>query len=217
MKIKQDDKPDEIVTSRQRVRVTLQHQEPDRVPVDFLATPEVWDKLISHFQPDPTELEAGGFFSPEREAVLQQLEIDCRLVSYDMFCAPPENVLKAGATIDWWDSLARSTPNRMWRQLLPDDSSYDIWGHHTRTVANPTGHYEEYLSYPLRTAVSVEDLKGYSWPAPDWWDFSSMAESIQKIDHCVSGLAQCLRVPGNCAEWRSSSPIWRLLLKFPSI
>lgn len=182
MKTKQDDKPDEIVTSRQRVRVALRHQEPDRVPVDFLATPEVWDKLISHFQPDLTELEAGGFFSPEREAVLRQMEIDCRLVSYDMFCAPPENVLKAGATIDWWDSLARSTPNRMWRQLLPDGSSYDIWGHHTRTVANPTGHYEEYLSYPLRTAVSVEDLKGYLWPTPDWWDFSSMAESIQKMD-----------------------------------
>lgn len=182
MKTKQDDKTDEVVTSRQRVQSALRHEEPDRVPVDFLATSEVWDKLVEHFKPNFTQSEACEFFSPERESVLQELEIDCRLVSYDMFCTPPERVLKADATIDWWSSLARSTPNRMWRQLLPDGSSYDIWGHHTRTIANPTGQYEEYISYPLRTAISVEDLKSFSWPTPDWWDFSSLTGAIQKMD-----------------------------------
>jgi uroporphyrinogen decarboxylase len=182
MKTEQDDKTDEVVTSRQRVEIALRHKEPDRIPVDFLATPEVWDKLVTHFQSNFAKLESSEFFSSEREVVLQQLEIDCRLISYDMFCAPPESVLKAGSMIDWWCSLARSTPNRMWRQLLPDGSSYDIWGHHTRSVANPTGHYEEYVSWPLRTAVSVEDLKSYSWPTPDWWDFSCLPEAIRKID-----------------------------------
>jgi len=121
MKTEQDDKTDEVVTSRQRVQIALRHKEPDRIPVDFLATPEVWAKLVTHFQPNLAKLESSEFFSPEREAVLQQLEIDCRLISYDMFCAPPESALKAGSTIDWWYSLARSTPNRMWRQLLPDE------------------------------------------------------------------------------------------------
>jgi hypothetical protein len=89
MKTKQDDKTDEVVTSRQRVQIALQHKEPDRIPVDFLATPEVWDKLVTHFQSNGARLDSGEFFSPEREVVLQQLEIDCRLISYDMFCAPP--------------------------------------------------------------------------------------------------------------------------------
>jgi hypothetical protein len=34
------------MTSRDRVRTALRHEEPDRVPVDFLATPEVWGKLV---------------------------------------------------------------------------------------------------------------------------------------------------------------------------
>ena len=32
---------------RARVLKTVQHEEPDRVPVDFLATKEVWEKLIA--------------------------------------------------------------------------------------------------------------------------------------------------------------------------
>jgi uroporphyrinogen decarboxylase len=182
MKTKPDNKPDEVITPRQRVQTALSHREPDRTPVDFLAAPEVWDKLIAHFQPDLARADAGDFFSLEREAVLQRLETDCRIVSYDMFCAPPENILKKGANIDWWGSLARSTPNRMWRQALPDGSSYDIWGHHTRIVANPTGHYEEYVSWPLKTAVSLDDLKNYPWPTPDWWDFSCLPDVIRKMD-----------------------------------
>lgn len=177
-----DGKTDEKMTPRQRVRIALKHQEPDRTPVDFLATPEVWNKLIAHYQPDSNERQTGEYHAPDREAVLQELDIDCRVVSYDMFCAPPEDSLRKGAAIDWWSSLARSTPNRMWRQSLPDGSAYDIWGHHTRVVANPSGHYEEYVSWPLKKAVSIDDLKSYSWPTPDWWDFSSLPEVIRTID-----------------------------------
>jgi hypothetical protein len=31
---------------------SLRHEEPDRVPVDFLATPDVWDKLVAHVAPE---------------------------------------------------------------------------------------------------------------------------------------------------------------------
>ena len=182
MKTQQESKPGEMITSRQRVQTALNHKEPDRTPVDFLATPEVWDKLIKHFQPNLAKLDSGGFFSPERESVLQQLEVDCRLLSYDMFCNPPESSLKTGASIDWWDSLARSTPNRMWRQNAPDGSAYDIWGHHTRIVANPTGRYEEYVSWPFKGATSVDELRNYPWPVPAWWDFSNVADAIRYLD-----------------------------------
>ncbi len=182
MKIKQEDNSGYAFTPRQRVQFALNHQEPDRTPVDFLATPEVWAKLISHFHPKLGQVDSGGFFSSEQEAVLRHLEVDCRIISYDMFCAPPEGVLKAGASIDWWSSLSRSTPNRMWRQILSDGSTYDIWGHHTRTQANPTGNYEEFISWPLKTASSVDELKSFLWPTPDWWDFSCLPDAIRKID-----------------------------------
>jgi len=170
------------MNSRERVLTALAHQEPDRVPVDFLATPEVWKKLVDHFQTSKAQIDSGGFFSPEREAVLRQLQVDCRLISYDMFCSPPEGFLKPGARVDWESSLARSTPNRMWRQVLPDGTYMDIWGHHTRVVENPTGCYEEFASFPLESAESVNDLRSYPWPDPDWWETSAVSAALDKID-----------------------------------
>jgi uroporphyrinogen decarboxylase len=169
-------------SSRQRVLTALRHQEPDRVPVDFLATPEVWDKLIDHFHSEAPASYNGHYFAPEREAVLQALEVDCRLISYDMFCNPPDSVLKPGVAIDWWSSLARSTPNRMWRQQLPDGSGYDIWGHHTRIVKNPSGSYEEFASWPLKSAASIGELSQFSWPQPDWWDFSDLPGMLNRMN-----------------------------------
>jgi hypothetical protein len=33
-----------------------------------------------------------AFMQPEREALLRRLDVDCRVLSYDMFYAPPESV-----------------------------------------------------------------------------------------------------------------------------
>lgn len=41
----------ETITPRQRVLTSLRHEQPDRLPVDLLATKEVWDKLIKELQP----------------------------------------------------------------------------------------------------------------------------------------------------------------------
>jgi hypothetical protein len=38
----------ETPTHRERVLLALDHRETDRVPVDFLATPETWKLLAAH-------------------------------------------------------------------------------------------------------------------------------------------------------------------------
>ena len=152
------------------------------MPVDFLATKEVWDKLIRHVQPDVSQVGASEFFDPVREAILRWLQVDCRVLSYDMFCQPPESALRKDAMVEWWDVLSRSTPNRMWRQRTAPGDFYEIWGRHTRIVENPTGAYEELVSFPLQSAASVEDLKPYPWPEPDWWDFSALPELLRQLD-----------------------------------
>ncbi len=114
--------------------------------------------------------------------MLEHFDVDMRVLSYDQFFAPPASVLRPGATVDWWGALSRSTPNRMWRQQTPDGTSYDLWGHVIRIVENPTGAYEEYPVWPLVDAMSVEDLKNYPWPEPDWWDFSPLPEVIRQLD-----------------------------------
>ena len=168
---------------RERVLTALAHQQPDRVPVDFLATNEIWDQLIAHFGLDtsagPGEAD---FFDPVREAALRKLEVDCRVVSYDMFCAPPSAVMHPGAQVEWWDVYSRSTPCRMWRQRLPNGELYEILGRHMRVVHHASGAYEENASYPLESYDTVEALKSYRWPQPDWFDFSPLPSVIDQIN-----------------------------------
>lgn len=176
------------MTSFERVQMALAHHEPDRVPVDFLVTPEVWNKLIDHLKPDTSQVptnglvDAAAFVEPAREAIMRNFEIDVRLLSYDMFCAPPPVVMKEGAEVKWWISLARSTPNRMWVQYVPDGTWYDIWGVHYRKVEHEFGSYQEFASFPLSAASTIEELASHPWPQPDWWDFSAIPNLIDTLD-----------------------------------
>jgi uroporphyrinogen decarboxylase len=170
------------ISPRQRVLTTLRRQQPDRTPVDFLATPEIWERLLKKIQPDVAGVGHSDYFDPAWEAILRHFEVDCRVLSYDQFYSPPESVLRPGAKEEWWEAMSRSTPNRMWRQRMPDDHYYDLWDHHIRIVENANGRYEEFASWPLSKATSIEELKSHLWPEPDWWDFSPLPGIMQQLD-----------------------------------
>jgi uroporphyrinogen decarboxylase len=170
------------ISPRARVRTALRHVQPDRQPVDFLATPEIWRRLLERLNVPSRPLGEGDFFDPAWEAVLRHFDVDCRVISYDQFYNPPDSVLLPGARVDWWNALSRSTPNRMWRQELPDGSARDIWGHVIRIVHNPSGAYEEFAEWPLGAATSVDDLQAFPWPEPDWWDFTPIRGVIASLD-----------------------------------
>jgi len=170
------------ISPHDRVITALRHREPDRCPVDFLATREIWDVLVKHYTADTLPVGTSAYFDPQREALLRLFKVDCRVVSYDMFCQPPDSALCPGATIDWWKALSRSTPNRMWRQITPDGQTYDIWGHHIRVAHNPTGAYEEFASWPLQQAASTADLDCFRWPEPEWWDFTPLPDIIHQLN-----------------------------------
>jgi uroporphyrinogen decarboxylase len=176
--------------SRERVLTALEHRSPDRVPVDFLATPEIWRRLAARAGIEGRSPSDDDYIDPAWARVLELFEVDCRILSYDQFCRPPGSVLHSGARIDWWGALGRSTPNRMWRQVLPDGTAFDIWGHAMRVVANPTGAYEEFVGWPLGDAVTVDELKRYPWPEPDWWDWQPIHEVIAQVN------------PGRCYHLR---------------
>jgi len=170
------------LTPRSRVAQALRHVEPDRVPTDFVATPEVWSKLSQRLRLEPAAPELAEYIDPAREAILRHFQIDTRLLSYDMFCRPPAGHLRPGAVVDWWSSLSRSTPNRMWRQRLADGTFLDIWGTHGKIVANAFGGYEEFASWPLSAAADAGELKQHPWPEPDWWDFSPLPEIVRQLN-----------------------------------
>jgi len=174
--------PSSSITPRERVLTAMRHETPDRVPVDFLATPEIWERLIAHLNLDPAGIGPAEYFDPAREALLPHFEIDCRVLSYDQFCTPPDSLLHPGSHVDWWISMNRSTPNRMWRQINTDDTFNDIWSTHSYKMETAVGAYEGFKTWPLSQATSIEDLKKHPWPTPDWWDFSPVPAIMRELD-----------------------------------
>jgi uroporphyrinogen decarboxylase len=153
--------------ARDRVNEAIGHQRPDRTPRDFVAVPEVWRRLEEHFG------------TRKREEVLVRLGVDCRIVSYDSFCHDPR---VDPAEVDWSASLERSSLGGMWRRVLPDGSTRDIWGAHRQKVANGFGVLEQFASHPLAQAQSLEELKAYPWPEPGWWDFRALPTAIAALN-----------------------------------
>ncbi len=152
---------------KERVNLAINHQKPDRIPRDFAAVPEVWHKLGDYFG------------THDRNVILQKLGIDCRIIYYDNFCQHPD-VTKS--RVDMAASQERSSLSGMWRKIEPDGSNRDVWGAHRKKVKTPFGELDEFASYPLQHAQSIDDLKKYRWPQPDWWDFSTLNDYIDSFN-----------------------------------
>jgi uroporphyrinogen decarboxylase len=56
----------------------------------------------------------------------------------------------------------------------------DIFGCRYRLVEYGTGAYDECVFSPLAQYQSAEEIEAnYSWPSPDWWDYSGIAKQIE--------------------------------------
>jgi uroporphyrinogen decarboxylase len=156
-----------VLTSKERVLRALQFQHSDRTPRDFAAVPEVWQRLVEHFG------------TSERSEILDRLNVDCRLVSYDSYCHHPDI---PDSSVDLDASRERSSTATMWRAQLGSGVNRDIWGACRRKVRHGFGELDELVGAPLAEAASLEDLHVYRWPEPDWWDFSQLREDISRLN-----------------------------------
>ncbi len=151
---------------RDRVNKALAFEKPDRVPRDFAAVPEIWKRLGSHFGTE------------DRNEILRLLDVDCRIVSYDSFCHHPDT---EPDDIVMDTSQERSSTGGMWRYTERDGSNRDIWGALRKKVRNPSGELEQFTSFPLESAQSIEDLCNHQWPKPEWWDFTDLRSCIENL------------------------------------
>ena len=83
------------VSPKARAMAALEHSEPDRVPVDLWAVPELWERLQAHF---------GG---AARSEVLRRLRVDVRWVAPTY--VGPQRALPGGVTVD---------PYGHWRKVV---------------------------------------------------------------------------------------------------
>jgi uroporphyrinogen decarboxylase len=76
--------------ARERVFLTLAHEQADRVPVDFWATREINRKLLTRF----------GFST--QEELLQHFDVDFRYIEGPRYVGPPPEVHPDGSVEDHW-------------------------------------------------------------------------------------------------------------------
>ncbi len=87
-----------MMTSRERVLAALDHKEADRCPCDYIGTPEVDEKLLSHFQTD------------DMEVVLRKLGADLRVLDAP-YVGPELRVWDDGRFENYWGSIRKSVRN----------------------------------------------------------------------------------------------------------
>jgi len=94
---------DAALSPWERVEMALDHREPDRVPFDFWAVPEVWENLR-------LALGLDGDFPTADERVLRLLGIDCRMV-VPRYAGSKARELPDGTYIDAWGTHRRQVSN----------------------------------------------------------------------------------------------------------
>jgi uroporphyrinogen decarboxylase len=72
------------------VTLALRHKEPDRVPIDYWATPTVTTRLLNHF----------GLST--QEELLEQLDVDFRYIDGPKYIGPEPEVHEDGSIEDHW-------------------------------------------------------------------------------------------------------------------
>ncbi|NLE45345.1 MAG: uroporphyrinogen-III decarboxylase-like protein [Chloroflexi bacterium] len=163
--------PKETMTSRERWLAVLTRQTPDRVPMDYWATPEASAKLIKHLglgSLSEHQITADLLSSsPRREAAyrllrtaLDQLHVDFVIHVGPRYIGPPAPA--------------------------PDT---DIYGVRYKMTEYGTADHDLPVYSPLEKYTSVEEIESnYTWPSPDWWDYSGIADQIKGWeDHPIQG------------------------------
>ncbi len=135
---------------KERVMLAINHQQPDRVPMDFSARQEVNDALMRRLSIN------------DYDALLEYFDVDLRYIQ------PIEIIYDRKRYIG---PLLRTFEDGSWE---------DIWGVRRMRVAVTTGIYDEVCYSPLTQATTVEEVAAYRWPSPDWFDYSDIANQCQR-------------------------------------
>jgi len=144
----------ETMTSRQRVLTALNHQVPDRVPIDLGGNQTgihkfAYQALIDHLDiADGLEImDAVQQLAKPCEAVLERFHVDTRYVA-------------AGAAGDWKGGIVEAVRDgKLWHDLT--DEFGVTW-----SMPEDTPLYMDITHHPLADAT-IADLDDYPWPRGD--------------------------------------------------
>jgi uroporphyrinogen decarboxylase len=155
---------------RQRILSAIHHQPVDRLPTDMWATAETQLILLRHFDLLPA-VESHPLASTVQNSLTQVVRLNGGVLACE-----PEPIVQL------WDQLGidgifHLMPPYIGPQLpASDEAVQNEWGMGFRRVGYDTGVYWELVEHPLSRAATIADIKTYSWPDPDWYDYSVLPD-----------------------------------------
>ena len=153
------------LSSRERVRLALNHQEPDRVPIVFGAD-------------GTTTMVAAGY-----DALKRKLGIESETRLYNR--AFQYSILDE-AVMRRFHSDLRPVVGQVSSRLAvkegPVDTLTDFWGIGYRRPAG--AYYYDMVSHPLQAARTIADIAAYPWPdAKSLLDLRGLREQAHQLRH----------------------------------
>jgi uroporphyrinogen decarboxylase len=140
------------MNTRERVMLALNHQEPDRIPIDLGGSicssihRDAYIELKKHLGMDLEEIQMVDYVQQLPyldEALLERFGVDFRMVQLPAATAPDLDIFEEGdyyAFVDRWGSKLH----------MPKDG----------------GLYFDWVDFPIKEAT-MEALDNYTWPQPD--------------------------------------------------
>jgi len=144
----------ETMTSRERLLKALNHEEPDRVPIDLGGNQTgihkfAYEELVRHLGMDESYeiMDAVQQLAQPSEAVLERFHVDTRYIA-------------AGAAGDWKGGVVQNERDgRSWHDLT--DEFGVTW-----SMPDSEPYYMDISHHPLAEA-SIDDIKDYPFPRGD--------------------------------------------------
>jgi uroporphyrinogen decarboxylase len=162
------------MTSKERVKLALEHKSADRVPLDFGG---VNNSSIHHIKQSELKKYLG----------LKDSEADIKAISQGVV-VPDESLL------DYFHVDTRSIYINETRSWIENQDSIftDMWG--IGYKLNPDGYYYNFAKHPLFDADNVKDIEKYTFPEPNDRMLYGLREKISaNKDKCL--ILEGLREP----------------------
>jgi len=141
----------DTMTPRERWLAVLNRQKPDRLPMDYWATDEATERLMKYLGCE------------SEQELFERLHIDKVISVGPWYSGAPVSIYDE-------DGYYIGPP-------IPNDA--DVFGCRYREVDYGTGTYWECVYHPLAEYKTLEEIKrNYTWPSPDWWDYSLIPEKV---------------------------------------
>lgn len=148
-----------MLSSRKRVSTALEHEKPDRIPIDFWAVEAVKESLKRLLD------------IQKEEDLLKRLGVDIRRID-SRYIGPKERDSRKPKYGGYEDSIRKGQY----------DSYTNIFGIGFEEIEGKLVKELQLSFWPLRDVRDISQVEEYGWPSADWFDRSKIKSEIERLN-----------------------------------